>query len=271
MRTKLYILAGAAALAGVIAASGARAQPFTPEEVVAVMKGDTFVTFMNACAQGQAVPGTVKVELIIDENGGASLTATDPVVDPVPATCFAKAVSTLKFRAAGQKFKIIYNFTFQVQTAPPVVLQPTPPAAAQPPAAAVPPPAAESEIPPSFDQDEGKDWEAEYRKGRAMVTGGAILTVLGGGLIIGMFIYEMYNAMECVNGNDCDEPRPGLILGCLFGGGALLGAGIPVLAVGASKRNRAKKHLPGFGFGGLGLTPTRPAGGAILSIGWTFM
>ena len=141
MRTNLSLLAGAAALAAVIAASGAGAQPFTPEEVVAVMKGDTFVTFMNACAQGQAVPGTVKVELIIDENGGASLTATDPVVDPVPAACFAKAVSTLKFRAAGQKFKIIYNFTFQVQNAPPVVLQPAPPAAAQPPAVAAPPPA----------------------------------------------------------------------------------------------------------------------------------
>jgi hypothetical protein len=269
MRTHLSLLAGVAALAAVIAASGARAQPFTPEEVVAVMKGDTFVTFMNACAQGQAVPGTVKIELIIDENGGASLAATDPVADPVPTGCFAKAVSTLKFRAAGQKFKIIYNFTFQVQAAPPVVLQPIPPAAAQPPAAA-PPPSADSEIPPSYDQDEGKDWEAEYRKGRTMVAAGAVLTALGGGAIAGMLIYLMYTGMDCANGGGCNEVHPAVILGCLFGGGALLGAGIPVLAIGASKRSRAKKHL-GFSFQGFGLAPTRPSGGAVLSLGWNFM
>jgi hypothetical protein len=211
-------------------------------------------------------------------------------------SCFQGAAGTIKMKQTGKKFEITYPMEF-APYAPPaagtgtgttgtatagggiVVLPPqttTQPAAGTQPGTAAPPAAA---APPAQPQPKGwadPRYEREYRAGTGMVIAGAVLTGLGGAMVIGALIGVLVYVVPCgftnsLFGSDvahCDVPVIVPVL--LFGGLATLITGIIVLAVGSAKKRHAAAMRYGALFPQLGFHPLVEEGGGVGTLAWRF-
>ena len=113
-------------------------------------------------------------------------------------------------------------------------------------------------------------WDSEYRQGRNMVIAGALLVPLGGLSFLGGGFCWMIFGILCLSTDESDMCRASRISGyvALGGLGALI-IGVVILAMGVSKKRRAKQALQ---MGGLlsepGFMPL--TGGGVGTLGWYF-
>ena len=268
-----------------VAAPVLQAQPLSPQEVTAAMKAPDVKDAFDACAGAAVHPDTVKLVVIIGEDGAVALNATIPAVDTHFFDCLASVTAMVKLRATGQKYKMVYSLALPPAPAPAEVSAPAE-ASAPPPAPVVHvtppapvPPAAEATVAYEVEQPPPVEpltdvpidvWYGEYSRGTAMFVVGMILTIGGGVLVIFPAIYGTALIMICdTEHEDCDSFNP-MLLGMALGGVAALGVGVTLLALGISKRRKADLLKKGCGWQGLNLSPNLASGGAVLSSVWRF-
>jgi hypothetical protein len=235
----------------------ASAQPMTPEEIIAVVDTPAFNASMDACARAGGAPGTVQLVITVGEDGSAALASTVPPVLPEMHACFSAAAASLSFRPTTQAYTVAYDYTFADQ-------------AAAGPVAPQPPPSGPDSTVESPAPDPA--WKDVYRKGQGMFVGGIVLTVLGGGLLVGTGLYAVINVLYCFLtwGLGCNPPNTVAIIVVPLSGVALMAIGIPLLVTGIVKKRRAHHMKKGVVFSGLSLSPAPHFPGAVLSSGFRF-
>jgi hypothetical protein len=292
---KKNMLAGVSFVAvALLASSAAFGQAITAEEVTAVMESSTVKTAFTNCAASAEHPSVIDFIFIIGADGSAVLSKTEPVLASGLMSCFQGAAGTIKMKQTGKKFEITYPMEFAPYTPTTagtatgttgtatagggIVVLPPQTTATQP-ATAAPPAAAAAAPPPAQPQPKGwadPRWEREYRTGTGMVIAGAVLTGLGGAMVVGALIGVLIYVAPCGFANSlfgsnvahCDVPVIVPVL--LFGGLASLITGIIVLAIGSVKKRRAAAMRYSSLFPQLGLHPLIDEGGGVATLAWRF-
>jgi len=247
-------------------------QSLTEGEITAVMESATVKGGMQSCAAAQpagTAPQAIDLVMNIGTDGQAQLSSTAPAAGGTFQTCLASVVKQIKFRATGLAFEVTYPMDLTTPAAAPpggnVVVLP-PGSGTQPQPEPAPAPAAAQPAPKPVDPF----WEREYSSGRAMVIAGALLVPLSGLTFLGSGFCWMIFGILCLSTDESDMCRASRISGyvALGGLGALI-IGVVVLAMGVSKKRRAKQAMqmgrilpePGF----MPLT-----GGGVGTLGWYF-
>jgi hypothetical protein len=178
------------------------AQPLTADDVIGPLKAD-FEPAGNGCFAGTTAPALVKIEILIQKDGSASMASSSPALDPAADACLKAAIGNVKFRASGQAFKAVYSFIPNPQEAIPTIVIPAP-SEAQPapqPPVQVPAPAAEP-VPPKKKAARPPPDPVLYRQfkiSRGVMIGGFAAF---GAFWISMLITSLFYAID----NLCIEP-----------------------------------------------------------------
>jgi hypothetical protein len=243
-------------------------QSLTEEDVQKAFGSLDFLNAFAACFANIEHPEEVELVVIIDENGGASLSKTEPALLPQTTTCVSQAATKLSFPATGNAFEITYPIavpessgaaagtTHPVTTAKPVY-------AVQPTTAVVV-------------QDDS--WKVLYSSGRRKVVVGAVLVGVGSGVLL------LPGVILLAYGFMCESTTSGLwssqtVCRAVFTiPGAILTIGGLIMvitgAISLSKGSRLKRKalqmkagtafIPEFNVGLL------PKGGAAATLTWRF-
>lgn len=237
----------------------------TEESVQAAMEAPDFVQAFGACFAGIDHPAEVTLVLIINEQGGASLSKAEPMLLPETTGCLGQAVGKLAFPATGNNFEITYPLAVPdvaagASTTTHPVVQAKPVYAVQPATAVVV-------------QDDS--WKPIHRSGTKKIVVGAVLLGVGG------VVLALPGAILLAYGFLCQD-LSGWSEGCrtIFSipGGILLTSGLILMIIGIvniakGKRLRAKAAQMRAGTGFLprfdiGLSPDGRGGSMLLT--WRF-
>jgi len=252
-------------------------QPLNPGEVTGAMKTPEVKASFDQCALGTKHPSIVKLVIIINEEGSTKLSSTIPTIEKDLLACFQEVTGTVKIRATGQKYKMVYSLhlpaeeTIQVEPAPMVPEPATGPVAAPAPSSPTPSPEPayyNENKEPLFDAKREKD----YRRGTAFFVSGIVLTIAGGATwFIPAFYTLMYYTM-CSNIDDsgCDYHFNPTLLGVSLAGVAVMGLGIGLLAKGVSLRRKTSGMKKALSWQNLVVAPDLAARGAVISSVWHF-
>lgn len=257
------------------------AQPMTADEIIAIVETPDFQSSMTACAAGPDHPKMVKLSILVNVDGSATLNTVEPSVAPETRHCIGVAVVSLKFKGWEQSYAIEYDYVFAEAPAPveapPALPQPAPPVHPPVKAQPAPPPVAETQpvqSPGGKTQFRNEPWQEEYRAGKRMVGIGIAMTVLGGGVLIGSAVYVLATFLSCVvnRGGLCQFDRTNWTAFIIvdLAAFACLGLGIGLLVTGIVKRRRANRMKKNMQFSGLSISPAFEYSGAVLSAAWRF-
>jgi hypothetical protein len=257
----------------------ASAQSLTAEDVTAVMESPAVKDGFDKCAAAYPHAESINFIFLVEADGQASLTKTDPAVDANLFVCFQTAAKNIKLKATGKKLEITYPMQFAPYTAAPpqpvtgsgaIVVLPSTTMQTQPAPQPTPQPVAAGgkTAPDPY-------WYGEYKKGRGLLIAGAVLLPVGGVATLGsLFAMAAYSA-TCsfaeawtFGAAECEVPDVLPVL--FFVGLAVMITGIVLLAVGSVKKRRAYNRMYSAFLPQLGIAPTIDGEGAYTTLRWYF-